>query len=226
MARQVGNMNEAAVDSLRRRLGRRQKAVEAGVAQICPGRVRMRAGIPAFRKSVHHRPHRHRSEFGGSAAVEDRLVSRLIANVVGDLEVCDIERARSTRISNSPGQSPTLMTMQGLTSRSKVSAIPAIFAKETGSSRETTGVSAESCHLAQRRSPRRDSHRAPIGHEACHKGRPDHRLSLLPYPQRSEKVEKGILKGNWPGRFLQKPEAEKQHRRRRAMSPTRTGTSA
>jgi hypothetical protein len=30
-------------------------------------------------------------------------------------------------------------------------------------------------------------------------------LSFLPYPERSEKVEKGILKGNWPG-GLKKPE--------------------
>ena len=46
------------------------------------------------------------------------------------------------RMTGSPGHKPMLMTIPGLISRSSVSAMPAISAKETGSIRDTIGVSA------------------------------------------------------------------------------------
>src|SRR5580693_8779518 len=48
-------------------------------------------------------------------------------------------------------------------------------------------------------------------------------LSLLPYPERSETVGKGILKGNWPGGLETPTAAENSTVPRRATSPIRTG---
>src|SRR5271166_5844986 len=143
------------------------------------------------------------------------------------------------RISDSPGQSPRLITTQGSRSRSSVSTIPASSPKETGNSRETTGVAARvPPSSAAAISAAGFTPRPPYGMNPVTSAGLTIALSLALQPEVAQNSREAGSAGQFadelpnrsPGpsspRCVRRPMLERFHAVRQTRAPARTGGRA